>query len=102
LNKSIDELVADDVIWVIPAMKHIKEIFCLYPEGSSNKNQTAVYRPHVINKIQGERLLIVKVCDSLNTYMEKIRAYIKGKLLLNEFLFKCAYVGESLLSCNSL
>jgi hypothetical protein len=65
------------VLWVIPAMKHIREIFMLYPEGA-NKNPTAVYRHNVVNKMQQDRQLIVKVCDSLNSYMDKVRAYVKG------------------------
>lgn len=58
-------------------MKHIREIFLLYPEGV-NKNPPAVYRHNVVNKMQTDRQLIVKVCDSLNSYMDKVRAYVKG------------------------
>jgi hypothetical protein len=78
LNKSIDQLVSDDVIWVLPAMKHIREIFCLYPEGNSNKNPSAAFRHLVIHKVQNERQLIVKVCDCLHSYMEKVRLHVKG------------------------
>lgn len=93
LNKSIDQLVNDDVLWVLPAMKHIREIFLLYAEGA-NKNPTAVYRNNVVNRIQADRQLIVKVCDSLNSYMEKVRAYVKGGMqylqnYLISFHLKC-------------
>lgn len=75
----MDKLIEDDVAWVIPAMKHMNEIFGLYPEGSStNKNPTTTYRCNIINKLQSERQLVVKVCDSLNSYMEKVRAFVKG------------------------
>lgn len=75
----MDKLLEDDVAWVIPAMKHMNEIFGLYPEGSStNKNPTTTYRSQVIKKLQNDRQLVVKVCESLNSYMEKVRLFVKG------------------------
>ncbi|CAG7834571.1 unnamed protein product [Allacma fusca] len=80
LNKSMDQLAADDVEWVIPAMKHMREIFVLYPEGHTNhKNTSAVFRTHVISQMQSERHLIVKVCNSLSCYMDRVRSYVKEK-----------------------
>ena len=77
----MDQLVEDDVEWVIPAMKHMREIFTLYPEGHTNhKNTSAVFRNHVITQMQSERQLIVKVCDSLRCYMDRVRAYVKGNI----------------------
>lgn len=85
LNNSMDHLQKSDVNWVIPAMKHMREIFSLYPEGQANhKNSTAVFRPVIIGKMQHERQLIVIVCNSLNLYMERIRNYIKGKLFVTK------------------
>lgn len=75
----MDKLVEDDVSWVIPAMKHMNEIFGLYPEGAStNKNPATTYRAQIIKKLQNERQLVVRVCDSLTSYMEKVRLFVKG------------------------
>lgn len=77
----MDKLIEDDVAWVIPAMKHMNEIFSLYPENSSaNKNAATTYRATIIHKLQTERKLIAKVCESLNSYMEKVRIFVKGQL----------------------
>src|SRR4051812_44273395 len=71
-------------MWVLPAMKHIREIFILYAEGS-NKNPSVVYRHNVITRMQDERQLIVKVCDSLQSYMERVRAHVKGEFYMTAY-----------------
>jgi hypothetical protein len=73
------QMLEDDVVWVIPAMKHMREIFSLYPEGAgTHKNASAVFRCAVVRKIQAEKSLVVRVCESLYNYEERVRNYLKG------------------------
>jgi len=70
----------DDINWVVPAMKHMREIFNLHPEGSSShKAASGTSRQSVISRMQEEKKLVVIVCESLRNYMEKVRVYMKGR-----------------------
>src|SRR5437867_2853163 len=97
LSKCMDQMDASDVAWTIPAMKLIKDILSLYPENHThhshsthtmikssqyqNANSTqgliVIHRASIINKMQQERSLIIKVCDTLSSYMNKVRNHIK-------------------------
>lgn len=75
----MSHLQQSDVDWVIPAMKHMKEIFSLYQEAQPNpKTTTANHRSGVITRLQKEKQIILVVSARLSTYMEKVRAFVKG------------------------
>jgi len=72
-------LTQSDVDWVIPAMKHMREIITLYQEAQTNTKTTTInHRAGIIGRLQKEKQIIVVVSARLNTYMEKVRAFVKG------------------------
>ncbi|CAG0892062.1 unnamed protein product, partial [Darwinula stevensoni] len=81
LNKCVEEL-RDKDVWVIPALKQIREICALYTEAPQNfvhtqKNPHMLYRHEVINRLQSSHTLVVLIANNLSAYMERIRAYVK-------------------------
>lgn len=101
LEKCIEELkVSGGGNWVLPALKQMREICCLYTEapptfnsasGTANPTSTAApqsstpavvgpqraghstYRHDVINRLQNEHSLVILVSENLSTYMNRIR-----------------------------
>ena len=82
LEKCIQELKKEDGQWVLPALKQMKEIYCLYNEAPPNfsGNSTGVqrtshltYRHEIINKLQNEVQLVILVSESLSSYMQKAK-----------------------------
>ncbi|XP_055852640.1 probable ubiquitin carboxyl-terminal hydrolase FAF isoform X2 [Episyrphus balteatus] len=73
LDKCVDELKTGDN-WVLPALRLIREICCLYESNhhhqNSNKNLS---RQQVIERLQNEYSLVILVTNSLISYMDKIR-----------------------------
>ncbi|XP_046391897.1 probable ubiquitin carboxyl-terminal hydrolase FAF-X isoform X3 [Ischnura elegans] len=82
LDKCVDELKTNDK-WVLPALKQIKEICCLYePSPNMNHNQRthhAYYRQEIIERLQNQHTLVILVAKSLTAYMEKARILFKEK-----------------------
>ncbi|KAI1278141.1 putative ubiquitin carboxyl-terminal hydrolase FAF-X [Halotydeus destructor] len=99
LEKCIEELKKPDGgNWVLPALKQMREICCLYSEapatfpgsgqGSVNivqqqptligpqKAGHTVYRHEVINRLQNEHSLVILVSENLSTYMNCIRLVV--------------------------
>ncbi|XP_076338950.1 ubiquitin carboxyl-terminal hydrolase 9X-like isoform X1 [Tachypleus tridentatus] len=80
LDRCVEELRADR--WVIPALKQIREICCLYSEAPPNCNHAQrlpqmFYRHEVINRLQQHHSLVILVADNLTTYMNTARALAK-------------------------
>lgn len=79
LNKCVEELKIDND-WVLPALRLIREICCLY-EPTSNHSVPRVHsvsnRQHIIDRLQNEHMLVILITNSLTNYMEKIRDLVK-------------------------
>lgn len=73
LTKCVEELKQDDQ-WVLPALRLIREICCLY-EPTTNHVQRMhqnLNRQHVIERLQNEHTLVILVTNSLLSYMKKV------------------------------
>lgn len=80
LEKCINELKSPDGSWVLPALKQMREICCLYNEAPPNFTPTASsgqkvpqYRHEVINRLQEKHTLVILVSESLSAYMQRAR-----------------------------
>uniref|UniRef100_A0A336MFC5 ubiquitinyl hydrolase 1 n=1 Tax=Culicoides sonorensis TaxID=179676 RepID=A0A336MFC5_CULSO len=80
LDKCVEELRAGDN-WVLPALKLIREICCLYeatPQHAPRVHAHPVLnRQQVIDRLQTEHTLVILVTQSLTSYMDKVRAIVK-------------------------
>ncbi|XP_031549243.1 probable ubiquitin carboxyl-terminal hydrolase FAF-X isoform X2 [Actinia tenebrosa] len=82
IDRCVEELRNDT--WVLPALKHIKEICMLFYEAPQNyshvqRNPHVFYRHEVINKLQQTHSLVTLVADNLAKYMQKVRVIVTGK-----------------------
>ncbi|XP_026291782.1 probable ubiquitin carboxyl-terminal hydrolase FAF-X isoform X3 [Frankliniella occidentalis] len=81
LDKCVEELKSGDK-WVLPALKQIKEICCLYePAPTMNHGQRShhtSYRQEIIERLQQNHMLVILVTNSLTTYMDKVRQEAKA------------------------
>ncbi|EDO35056.1 predicted protein [Nematostella vectensis] len=91
IDRCVEELRNDS--WVLPALKHIKEICMLFYEAPQNyshmqRNPHVFYRHEVINQLQMTHSLVTLVADNLAKYMEKVTSLVAGKndVDVNEFL----------------
>lgn len=91
LEKCIDELKSERGDWVVPALKQIREICCLYPEmppaGAAAGARAAgggagsvMYRPEIINKLQSTHALVILVADNLEKYIGSVRSRASEKV----------------------
>ncbi|XP_046668911.1 probable ubiquitin carboxyl-terminal hydrolase FAF-X isoform X3 [Homalodisca vitripennis] len=82
LNRCVEELKTSET-WVLPALKQIREIFCLFePSPTVNHGQRThqvLYRQEVIDRLQNQYGLVILVTTSLTSYMDKIRQLVKDK-----------------------
>lgn len=80
LDKCVEELKAGEM-WVLPALKQIKEICCLYEPLANGMHQQRghhmLYRQEVIDQLQQQHSLVILVTNSLTSYMEHLRQLIK-------------------------
>ncbi|KAJ9591428.1 hypothetical protein L9F63_002034, partial [Diploptera punctata] len=80
LDNCVEELKSSDK-WVLPALKQIREICCLYePSPNMNHSQRShhiYYRQEVIERLQNQHSLVILVTNSLTSYMDKIRQIAK-------------------------
>ncbi|RWS27831.1 putative ubiquitin carboxyl-terminal hydrolase FAF-X-like protein [Leptotrombidium deliense] len=98
LDKCIEELnKPDGGNWVLPALKQIREICCLYNEAPPNFTGPAIpqgttahqrsthmmYRHEVINRLQSQHSLVIKVSENISVYMNKARQIAKDNPNLN-------------------
>ena len=80
LGKCIDELKTNST-WVLPALKQIREICCLYQEAPHNtapgsqrqQGASSMYRHEVINNLQLDHALVILVADNLTAYVDQVR-----------------------------
>uniref|UniRef100_A0A0K8W252 ubiquitinyl hydrolase 1 n=1 Tax=Bactrocera latifrons TaxID=174628 RepID=A0A0K8W252_BACLA len=77
LDKCVQELKSGDN-WVLPALRLIREICCLYDSLPSHapRPQQTLNRQQVIERLQNDYTLVILVTNSLTTYMDKIRTMI--------------------------
>ncbi|XP_068152261.1 probable ubiquitin carboxyl-terminal hydrolase FAF isoform X1 [Drosophila tropicalis] len=77
LDKCVGELKAGDS-WVLPALRLIRDICCLYDTSPSHapRTQTSTNRQQVIERLQNDYSLVILVTNSLTAYMEKIRQMV--------------------------
>ncbi|XP_075145926.1 ubiquitin carboxyl-terminal hydrolase-like faf isoform X2 [Haematobia irritans] len=77
LEKCVAELKTGEA-WVLPALRLIREICCLYESSPSHapRSQQSLNRQQVIERLQNDYLLVILVTNSLTSYMEKIRTMI--------------------------
>jgi ubiquitin carboxyl-terminal hydrolase 9/24 len=81
LDKCVEEIRKKDGQWVLPALKQMKEIYCLYNEAPPNfSGNTAAgqrshltYRHEIINRLQEDVQLVILVSESLSAYMQKAK-----------------------------
>ncbi|XP_030369464.1 probable ubiquitin carboxyl-terminal hydrolase FAF isoform X2 [Scaptodrosophila lebanonensis] len=77
LDKCVGELKSGDT-WVLPALRLIRDICCLYDTTPSHtpRTQTGTNRQQVIERLQNDYSLVILVTNSLTSYMEKVRALV--------------------------
>ncbi|XP_055902389.1 probable ubiquitin carboxyl-terminal hydrolase FAF isoform X2 [Eupeodes corollae] len=76
LDKCVDELKSNGN-WVLPALRLIREICCLYESNHNHHVQNSnkvLNRQQVIERLQNEYSLVILVTNSLISYMDQIRA----------------------------
>ncbi|KAK6644525.1 hypothetical protein RUM43_000792 [Polyplax serrata] len=79
LDKCVEELKSGDK-WVLPALKQIREICCLYEQSPNlNHNQRSqhiYYRQEIIERLQNNHTLVILVSDSLKNYIDKVKKLV--------------------------
>ncbi|XP_023293279.2 probable ubiquitin carboxyl-terminal hydrolase FAF isoform X1 [Lucilia cuprina] len=77
LDKCVVELKNGET-WVLPALRLIREICCLYESSPSHapRSQQSLNRQQVIERLQNDHSLVILVTNSLTSYMDKIRTMI--------------------------
>ena len=80
LERCIEELKTNSS-WVLPALKQIREICCLYPEvpplnasqQQQKQQQPTIYRHDMIHQLQNKHALVILVADNLTRYVDSVR-----------------------------
>lgn len=77
LEKCVDELSRDN--WVLPALRLIREICCLYDSQSISapRSHQTLIRQQVIERLQNDNSLVILVTNNLTKYMDKIREIVR-------------------------
>lgn len=92
LTKCVEELKADNG-WVLPALRLIREICCLYEPSTSHVQRVhqSLNRQTVIERLQNDHTLVILVTNSLTAYMDRVRTLlaehpdtVPDKLLLDK------------------
>lgn len=78
LAKCVEELKQDNG-WVLPALRLIREICCLYDPSTSHvqRMHPNLNRQNVIERLQNDHTLVILVTNSLTTYMDRVRAIVQ-------------------------
>lgn len=66
--------------WVLPALKMMREICCLYEAGAGSGVRPHVTRQELIDRLQTQHSLVILVTDSLTHYLDGVRAKLAGIL----------------------
>ncbi|XP_037075311.1 probable ubiquitin carboxyl-terminal hydrolase FAF-X, partial [Pollicipes pollicipes] len=78
LDRCVEELKSDK--WVLPTLKQIRDICCLYQEAppsythTQRNSQHGSHRHEIINQLQNQHSLVIVITENLTSYIEKIRA----------------------------
>ncbi|XP_063829213.1 probable ubiquitin carboxyl-terminal hydrolase FAF-X [Ostrinia nubilalis] len=72
LDKCVEELKTNEK-WVLPALKMMREICCLYEAGGGTGVRPHVTRQELIDRLQTQHSLVILVTDSLTHYMDGVR-----------------------------
>jgi ubiquitin carboxyl-terminal hydrolase 9/24 len=85
LDRCVEEIRHN--VWVLQALKQIRDICCLYAETPANYNHAAnahaaraqhvLYRQEVVNRLQQQHALVILITDNLCAYMERVRSTVK-------------------------
>ncbi|XP_063547239.1 probable ubiquitin carboxyl-terminal hydrolase FAF-X isoform X2 [Cydia strobilella] len=78
LDKCVEELKSNER-WVLPALKMMREICCLYEAGAGSGVRPHVTRQELIDRLQTQHSLVILVTDSLTNYMDGVRAKLAGE-----------------------
>lgn len=80
LDKCVDELKSGES-WVLPALRLIREICCLYeaPPNHTPRTHQNLNRQLVIDRLQNEHFVVILVTNSLTGYMDRVRQIAKEK-----------------------
>lgn len=74
LDRCVQELQGGAGPWVLPALRHIREVAALYAEAPpTQRSAHALYRHEVITRLQQQHTLVVLVADGLSAYMAQAR-----------------------------
>ena len=86
LDRCVEEIRHN--VWVLQALKQIRDICCLYAETPANynhasvhtaRNQHVLYRQEVVNRLQQQHALVILITDNLCAYMDRMRTVVKEK-----------------------
>ncbi|KAI8429984.1 hypothetical protein MSG28_000438 [Choristoneura fumiferana] len=78
LDKCVEELKTNER-WVLPALKMMREICCLYEAGAGSGVRPHVTRQELIDRLQTQHSLVILVTDSLTHYLDGVRAKLAGE-----------------------
>lgn len=81
-RRCVEELKTNEK-WVLPALKMMREICCLYEAGGGTGVRPHVTRQELIDRLQTQHSLVILVTDSLTHYMDGVRKKLAG------LSFKC-------------
>ncbi|XP_052737124.1 probable ubiquitin carboxyl-terminal hydrolase FAF-X isoform X2 [Bicyclus anynana] len=73
LDKCVEELKSNDK-WVLPALKMMRELCCLYEAAGNSGVRPHVTRQELIDRLQTQHSLVILVTNSLTFYMDAVRA----------------------------
>lgn len=76
LVKCVEELKTNEN-WVLPALRLIREICCLYELPLNHARNKTLNRQLVVERLQTEHTLVILVTNSLTAYLERVRSYLK-------------------------
>lgn len=78
LNECVKELKCDGD-WVLPALRLIREICCLYEPSTSlvSRVHQNLNRQNVIERLQNEHTLVILVTNSLTSYLDRVRTLLQ-------------------------
>lgn len=85
LCRCVEELKTNEK-WVLPALKMMREICCLYEAGGGTGVRPHVTRQELIDRLQTQHSLVILVTDSLTHYMDGVRNKLAGNEILLYYL----------------
>lgn len=75
LVKCVEELKRNEN-WVLPALRLIREICCLYEPPINHTRSKIPNRQSIVERLQTDYTLVILVTNSLTTYLERVRQYL--------------------------